>query len=299
MDHAQVLELLPAYLDQELDLSVTLELERHLQTCDSCRQACEAQGALSAQVRAAGLRVEAPLALLQRIEAALPGPAAANPAVNPAAAAAAPAPAPAFAAAQPDAGASPRRAALLRPRGWAAWRSRWALNWAGAGALAVSVAVLAVSANLYVAQQDAGEQRLAQEVVDGHIRSLQANHLSDVISTDKHTVKPWFNGRLDYAPPVIDLAAQGYPLIGGRLDVLQGRSVAVLVYRYKLHPINLYVWPGKPADTLADAPPQIRAQQGYHLAHWSAAGVNYWAITDAGVAELGGFVSALRAQAGS
>jgi anti-sigma factor RsiW len=133
-------------------------------------------------------------------------------------------------------------------------------------------------------------------LVDDHVRSLQFNHLSDVISTDRHTVKPWFDGKLDFAPPVVDLAQQGYPLVGGRLDYLNGRAVAVMVYRYKLHPINLYVWPGNDAGA---PPPRIYEQQGYHLAHWSAAAMNYWAITDAGEAELNGFITDLLAHPAS
>jgi anti-sigma factor RsiW len=150
---------------------------------------------------------------------------------------------------------------------------------------------LSVSMSLYLAVPSP-EQRLTQELVDDHVRSLQSNHLFDVISTDKHTVKPWFNGKLDFAPPVIDLAQQGYPLVGGRLDFLHGRPVAVMVYSYKLHPINLYVWPGDDAGAV----PHIQERQGYHLAHWSAAGMNYWAITDAGENELDGFIADLRAQ---
>lgn len=139
------------------------------------------------------------------------------------------------------------------------------------------------------------EDRLLAELTASHVRSLMVNHLTDVTSTDQHTVKPWFDGKIDFAPPVVDLAQQGYPLVGGRLDYLNGRSVAVMVYRYKLHPINLYVWPGNDAG----ATPHIYERQGYHLAHWSAAGMNYWAVTDAGDAELNGFITDLRAHSAS
>ncbi len=160
--------------------------------------------------------------------------------------------------------------------------------------MAISALVLSWSAGLYLSVPSS-ENRLSEELVDNHIRSLQANHLSDVISTDRHTVKPWFNGKLDYTPPVVDLAQQGYPLIGGRLDLVNGKPVSVMVYRYKLHPINLYVWPGRDAGSV----PHVTEQNGYHLAHWSAAGMDFWAVTDAGEDELKGFVSDLRMRTSS
>lgn len=261
MDHQQVLELLPGYLDQELSLSEALAFERHLEDCEECRQVYAQHRAASAQLKQAELRVEVPLALRQRIEAALPR--------------------------------EPVPRETLGER-FKRWNAGWSRTWMPLGATAVSVAVLGASMSLYL-MAPSPEQRLTQELVDDHIRSLQSDHLMDVISTDKHTVKPWFNGHLDFAPPVIDLAQQGYPLVGGRLDFLSGRAVAVMVYRYKLHPINLYVWPG--SDTGAQA--RVFERRGYHLAHWSAAGMNYWAITDAGADELGGFITDLRARSAS
>ena len=261
MDHEQSFELLPGYIDQELSLSEALEFERHLSGCEECQRAYEEQRQVSVQLRQADLRVEAPAELVKRIKAALPG-----------------------------------RRSLWQRLGdrFGQWSGGGSLGWAPVGAMVMSVVALSWSAGLYFSVPSS-ETRLTQELVDNHIRSLQFNHLSDVISTDKHTVKPWFNGKLDYTPPVVDLAQQGYPLVGGRLDYLNGRSVAVMVYRYKLHPINLYVWPGSDAG----AAPHIYEQQGYHLAHWSAAGMNYWAITDAGDNELNNFIVDLRAHAAS
>jgi anti-sigma factor RsiW len=261
MDHEQAFELLPGYIDQELSLSEALEFERHLAGCEQCQRVYEQHRHVSAQLRQADLRVDAPAELVKRIKAALPG-----------------------------------RRSLWQRLGerFGGWSAGGSLTWASAGAMALSVVALTWSAGLYLSVPSS-ETRLTQELVDNHIRSLQFNHLSDVISTDRHTVKPWFDGRLDFAPPVVDLAQQGYPLVGGRLDYLNGRSVAVMVYRYKLHPINLYVWPGNDAGTA----PHIRERQGYHLAHWSAAGMNYWAITDAGGTELNGFIANLRAHPAS
>lgn len=132
----------------------------------------------------------------------------------------------------------------------------------------------------------------SRELVDAHVRSLLASHLTDVTSTDQHTVKPWFAGKLDYAPPVIDLAEDGFPLVGGRLDYLQGRPVAALVYRRRGHAINVYVLPAR-----SDRPSTVRVtvHQGYHLEQWSRQGMQFWAISDVGPEDLAKFVAALQA----
>jgi anti-sigma factor RsiW len=127
------------------------------------------------------------------------------------------------------------------------------------------------------------EQRLTQEVVAGNLRSLMAEHMLDVVSTDQHTVKPWFNGRLDFSPPVKDLAAQEFPLAGGRLDYLGGRSVAALVYHRHKHVINLFIWP----VTGRDSPPTIPAPlRGYNVIHWTKAEMTFWAVSDLNDGEL-------------
>jgi anti-sigma factor RsiW len=124
---------------------------------------------------------------------------------------------------------------------------------------------------------------LAQEIASAHIRSLQADHLVDVRSSDRHTVKPWFTGKLDFAPQVADLAQEGFPLVGGRLDYLEGRTVAALVYRRRNHDVNLFIWPASAPD-----PTEIRREtrQGYQLIHWSKAGMNYWLVSDLDPTEL-------------
>jgi len=134
------------------------------------------------------------------------------------------------------------------------------------------------------------EQRLSREVVAGHVRSLMADHLMDIASSDRHTVKPWIAGKLEFSPPVQDLAAQGYALAGGRLDYLAERSVMALVYRRRAHVINLFVWPDTAA---ADTPLRADSHRGYNLVHFSRAGMVFWAVSDLGADELMVFSSLL------
>ena len=122
---------------------------------------------------------------------------------------------------------------------------------------------------------------LEDEAVASHIPALQPGHLTDVPSSDQHTVKPWFDGRIDYAPPVRDFAAAGFPLLGGRLDYLGGRNVAVLVYRHDRHLIDLYVWPAA-----GQAAPAERARSGYGVVTWRASGMEFMAVSDVEAGEL-------------
>jgi anti-sigma factor RsiW len=133
--------------------------------------------------------------------------------------------------------------------------------------------------------------RVAQDVVVNHVRSLLADHLTDVASSDRHTVKPWFAGKLDFAPSVVDLSAEGFPLVGGRLDYLEHRPVAALVYGRRKHTINLFIWPSEHASGGA---PQSTTNQGYQIAHWHEAGTTYWAISDLNSGELRQFVQLIR-----
>jgi mycothiol system anti-sigma-R factor len=121
-----------------------------------------------------------------------------------------------------------------------------------------------------------GDNALASAIVDAHLRSLQPGHLEDVQSTDQHTVKPWFDGKLDFAPPVQDFVNQGFPLRGGRLDVIRGRTVAVLVYARRKHLVNVFVWP----TTEADSEPVSGSQLGYHWIDWRKGGMEMYAVSD-------------------
>jgi anti-sigma factor RsiW len=132
---------------------------------------------------------------------------------------------------------------------------------------------------------------LAQEILASHIRSLQPGHLFDVESTDQHTVKPWFDGKLDFSPPVVDLASDGFPLIGGRLDYVGERDVAALVYQRHKHFINVYVWPA-PADS--ESTQASESLQGYNIVRWSHSGFQFWAASDVNTSDLAGFVQLLQ-----
>lgn len=122
---------------------------------------------------------------------------------------------------------------------------------------------------------------LQSQLVDAQVRSLEAQHLVDIPTSDRHVVKPWFNGKIDFAPPVVDLAQQGYPLVGGRLDHLEGRDVAAIVFHRRVHVINLFVWKGE-----GPAAPTLEHRQGYSLVHWGAGGLTYWAVSDIDSADL-------------
>jgi mycothiol system anti-sigma-R factor len=158
----------------------------------------------------------------------------------------------------------------------AAWR--W-LAAAAAIALVTGVAWFAVPHF----RSDSSEAVTSAEVIDAHIRSLQAGHLTDVASTDQHTVKPWFDGKLDFIPPVRDFMDEGFPLIGGRLDVLGERNVAALVYGRRKHFINVFVWPTKDPDTPIHPP---GSRQGYQWVHWRHQGMEFCAVSDVSAQDL-------------
>ena len=157
-------------------------------------------------------------------------------------------------------------------------------------ALAASLTIVAVG-SWRLARHDTANETLTSEVLGSHVRSLMPGHLTDVLSSDQHTVKPWFNGRLDYSPPVSDFAARGYPLLGGRLDYVGGRAVAALVYGRRQHLINVLLWPTTRGPS---GGPSISTRQGYHVLHWTTGDYVYWAISDLGLPELEDFTSLLR-----
>jgi len=165
---------------------------------------------------------------------------------------------------------------------------RRVLTWAAAAALILSVGA---GMTLWRPASSRGDV-IAAEVVNSHVRALMANHLFDVQSTDLHTVKPWFLGRLDFSPPVVDFASIGFPLVGGRLDYVGGRPVAALVYQRQKHTINVFVSPQGDDPSIHDLVLTIR---GFNLRHWIHNGMSFWAVSDLNNAESGEFTGALRA----
>ena len=172
-------------------------------------------------------------------------------------------------------------------------RARRTWDWTNAGALLAAMVAVAWSLGLYLTLPT-GADRLADEVVADHVRSMMSDHATDVASTDQHTVKPWFNGKVDFAPPVTDLAADGYSLVGGRLDYIAGRDTAVLVFHRRAHVINLFIWPGQAAPE-----PQVVHRDGYSLVRWGRGGLIYWAVSDIDTPELEGFERLFVARTGT
>lgn len=246
--------LLHALIDGELDAGHAREVEAHVAGCPRCTAELAAIREMSKAVAGAGLRYTAPPELRARIEASLPK-------ILPAQTA--PSRVVRFPASAPN-----RRSVL---RGFA---------------MGSAVSAIAATGLFAIVLRHDDEQRLLSEIVSAHLRSLQAGHLTDVISTDQHTVKPWFNGRLDVSPPVIDLTAQGFTLIGGRLDYVDARTIGAVVYRRRQHIINLFV-----AQT-ADAehqPARMEAMQGFNVRRWSEQGMKFWAVSDVAPDELAEF----------
>jgi anti-sigma factor (TIGR02949 family) len=242
------------YLDGELDLSRTIEMETHLQTCGDCARELERQRALRAALQRGSLAYAAPEGLRERIQSSLRSSAPAE---------------------------APERPSDWRPFAF--------LRWAGSFAVLALCAITAWQL-LPSLRGPASDQRIAAEVFANHVRSLEANHLEDVVSTDQHTVKPWFDGKLDFSPPVEDLAGDGFPLVGGRLDYLEGREVAALVYQRRKHFINVFVWP----DAVGSHSTQsIEPRQGYNLMRWSRGGFQFWAVSDVSAPDLAEFVHLL------
>ena len=180
----------------------------------------------------------------------------------------------------------------LRAEGRIRWLDRLRTNTWIKVAAAFVVGVLLTAGLLSATSSPAHPQRtLAEEVVASHIRSLMVNHLADVASSDQHTVKPWFDGKLDFSPTVVDLSQEGFPLVGGRLDYLDGRSVSALVYQRRQHIINLFIWP---STTSADTAAEASTLQGYHLIRWVHAATTYWAVSDLEMSQLQAFVQLIQ-----
>jgi anti-sigma factor RsiW len=238
--------LLHALIDGELDAGHAQEVEAHIATCTSCAAKLAAYRQMSQQIAAADLRYTAPASLRRRIDAALPK---ARPAAN--------------------LTPIPSRRGVLR-----------------GFVLGSAVSAMAATGLVAIVLRKDDEQRIESEIVSAHLRSLQAGHLIDVVSSDQHTVKPWFNGKLDVSPPVIDLTAQGFTLIGGRLDYVDARAIGAVVYKRRAHIINLFV--AQTSNTERQSA-TIETLQGFNIRRWRDHGLNYWAVSDIGADELNEF----------
>jgi anti-sigma factor RsiW len=189
----------------------------------------------------------------------------------------------------PTAMAGRIRASLAEERTTRSARRQWS-SWLAAASVLIGLGLAGAGVAL-VLRTPSAEDRMIAEVSAGHARSLLADHLFDVTSGDQHTVKPWFQGKTDFAPPVKDLKDQGFALAGGRLDYLDGHTAAALVYRRRQHVINLFIWP---AAQEGDSAVRVLSRRGYQLAHWAALGLNFWAVSDLNADELGAFARLVR-----
>jgi anti-sigma factor RsiW len=241
-------ELIGPYLDQELDAETRRDVAAHLGGCRSCSALAESLRSMSRQLATLG-REPAPAQLSERVRSLVAG-------------------------AADESRVLPRQAA----RGGSVrqgWLHRTALVLLACGMTAGATALLM--------SRMQGWAALERDVAAAHVRSLLQDSPMQVVSSDAHTIKPWFAGRLDFAPTVRDLTAEGFPLAGARLDFVGERRVAALVYRRRLHLVNVFVWPS--ADGI-DSAPRGLIHRGYNVVTWSKEGIVYWAVSDLNMTEM-------------
>lgn len=243
-------DLLNSYADGELDLVNHLQVEQHIKECPDCARAHENILALRSAVTDESFYFKAPSDLRARLRSSIKEP-------------------------------------KSETRRGSAWSWRWMPVFASA-LLLVGVAVVSLT---FMRPGRTGEDMLAKEMVSAHIRSMMTDgHLMDVPSTDQHTVKPWFDGKVDFAPPVNDLAAEGFPLTGGRLDYIDGHPAAALIYQRRKHVINLFIYPTSDPDSQN----RVFDRQGYNVIHWNKSGMSFWAVSDVNVGDLQEFSTAIQ-----
>ena len=271
MNCEDIKNLMDAYLDGELDPVTSQKIEQHFRDCHKCQQAYEVETAMAHAISRAAPYYKAPPELRERIQVSL------REAIGATTSGAA------------EESPLPVRLPEAARRG-IFFDTPW--NWLALAATIIAAAI--VSFNIVPRWQGSrAGQFLATELIASHVRSLMASHLTDVGSSDQHTVKPWLDTKLDFAPPVFDLTSEGFPLIGGRLDYLDNRPVAALIYQRRKHFINLFVWP---VDSNAAKGTETISRQGYQLLHWVNSDFNYWAVSDVSVGDLQAFKQSFEQQ---
>lgn len=249
MTCANCLESLGYFVDGELPVEEAAQIEEHLKTCADCAQAHRRLAGTSTRVKTALMHYQAPDVLKARIRATLADPA--------------------------------RQVAAGRPR-VSLFRL---MSWPSTIAAAAVIAVMGGAATLAISDKVNSGRSVEDEVLTSHIRSLMPGHLTDVASNDQHNVKPWFNGRVNMSPDVPRLDSLGFPLIGGRIDYIDGRTVPVIVYTRRQHVINVYAWPA----TATNRPPATTSSHGYNLIRASRDGEELWIVSDLNRNELDQF----------
>ena len=248
------LQNLGPFIDGELPPEEAAEMEEHLKTCADCSAAHRRLMGTSSRVKAGLMRYEAPDVLKARIRATL---------------------------ADTSRDAADQRALVPLPRG---------RIWPSMLAAAAVVAIVSSGVTFEATRHSGAANSVEQQVLSSHIRSLVPGHLTDVASNDQHNVKPWFNGRVNMSPDVPRLDSLGYPLIGGRLDYIDGRNVPVVVYTRRQHVINVFSWPATGAPDLS---PESSSANGYHLIRSRHNGTEEWIVSDLNVGELEDFARLL------
>jgi anti-sigma factor RsiW len=231
------------YFDGELDAVRSAEFERHLENCAECQAALEGIESLRMQIQQSNLYEHASSELREKVREQIALATGKN-----------------------------------RDTAGLSWK-RWFLVPAF-GTLATAAALITIM--LFVLPSHK-QSTLTAELIDAHVRSLQPGHLFDVESTDQHTVKPWFDGKIDFIPPVNDYAADGFPLVGGRLDVVDGHNVAALVYARRKHFINVFVWPNREKKSIAES---SGSRQGYNWVAWQSSDMQFYLVSDAALSDL-------------
>jgi anti-sigma factor RsiW len=252
MDCARIENLLDGYLDRELDRDDVIVVKRHLESCGECSRAFTARSSMTAAIKKYAAYHPATAALANRIRAQV---------------------------AQRTAERAPQpRERRFKIPDWTRWLPL------GAAFATIMLATTLVTLQLAAVPDD---DRIVSQLLSGHSRAIVTGHEIDVASSDQHTVKPWLSSKLDFSPAVVDLSPSGFPLRGGRLDYVNNRPVAVLVYGHAQHLVDLFIWP---EDAAADARiGHTFSKRGVNVVHWTAAGMTYWAVSDITKTDLESF----------